>query len=373
MKILYLCTFYHRALLFRQQMDALIARGHDVRAFSSAEYGEGIAEKFKPIMDDRVKHFECWNRLDRIFFFPRQWKIEARLQKAYDLKEFDLLHAHLMLSSGYSALRMKKKYGLKYIVSVRDTDLMGFIKLPIFRRLARKIMEEAEGIIFLSYTHEKELLDMFQPEKTKRMIQEKSSVIGNCVEPFWEEHTVPEGRKAPDGNEIKVLTVAKIRPVKNIPAAAEAVNILNQRGVKASLTVVGENQDNAEYEKIKAYDHVTVLPFMSQEELIDIYRTHDVFLLPSIGETFGRVYVEAMTQGLPVLYTKGQGFDGYYEERTVGYAVTSGDYQMIADRIEKTMENYRGLSGNCVEKCKDFYEKKIIDKLESFYKECLSR
>ena len=69
MKILYLCTFYHRALLFRQQMDALIARGHDVRAFSSAEYGEGIAEKFKPIMDDRVKHFECWNRLDRIFFF----------------------------------------------------------------------------------------------------------------------------------------------------------------------------------------------------------------------------------------------------------------------------------------------------------------
>ena len=67
MKILYLCTFYHRALLFRQQMDTLIKRGHEVKVFSSAQHGEGIAEKFLPIMDDQVVHCECWNKWDPVF------------------------------------------------------------------------------------------------------------------------------------------------------------------------------------------------------------------------------------------------------------------------------------------------------------------
>ena len=136
MKILYFCTFYHRALLFRQQMDALNERGHYVRAFSTAQYGEGIADKFKPIMDDKVRHFECWNKYDRMLFFPRQWKIEKKLKAAYDVKSFDLVHAHLLLSTGYSALRLKKKYGIPYIVSVRVTDLTGFIKLPFFKKMA---------------------------------------------------------------------------------------------------------------------------------------------------------------------------------------------------------------------------------------------
>ena len=79
MKILFLCTFYHRALFFRQQMDALNARGHEIRAFISARYGEGVAPKFIPIMDDMVVHTECWNKYDRLFFFPRQFKIEKSL------------------------------------------------------------------------------------------------------------------------------------------------------------------------------------------------------------------------------------------------------------------------------------------------------
>jgi hypothetical protein len=113
-------------------MDSLIKRGHNIRAFSSAKYGEGIAEKFRPIMDELVVHKECWNKYDRMLFFPRQWKIEKELQKAYNLKEFDLIHSQLLLSSGYTAMRMKKKYGVPYVVSVRVTDLTGFIRLPYF-------------------------------------------------------------------------------------------------------------------------------------------------------------------------------------------------------------------------------------------------
>lgn len=373
MKILFFCTFYHRALLFRQQMDSLEKRGHYVRAFSTAPYGEGVADKFKPIMDDKVVHVECWKPIDRTLFYPRQRKIEKELQKAYDLTTFDVLHPQLLLSSGYSALRMKKKYGIPYVVSVRVTDLTGFIKMPYFRRMANQILKNASGVMFLSYTHKNELMTRFVDEKLKDEVERKSVVIGNCIEQFWTENRTSPRTTAPDPEkELKILSVAKIRPIKNLTTAAEAVELLRRRGVNASLTVVGENQDNDELERIKSYDCVRYIPFLTKEELINEYAAHDIFLLPSVNETFGRVYAEAMSQGLPVLYTKGQGFDGNFAEGVVGYSIPHKDPAVIADRIMQITERYTDISEACVKGSVRFDEDVIMEQMNAFYEKSLT-
>lgn len=374
MKILFLCTFYHRALLFRQQMDALTERGHYVRAFNSAQYGEKIADKFVPIMDDKVVHIECWNKVDRALFFPRQWKIERELVKAYDLNSFDIIHAHLLLSSGYSALRMKRKYGIPYVVSVRVTDLTGFIRFPYFRKMAVEILKEASGILFLSNSHKEELERRFLSRDEIKSIQGKCSIIGNCLEAFWTENRIETSKSKPDNfHPLKVLTVAKIKPIKNITVAADAVDELNRRGISARLTVVGENQDQAELVRITNHKCVDYIPFMKKEDLIELYASQDIFLLPSINETFGRVYLEAMTQGLPVLYTIGQGFDGYFADGKVGYAIPSDNPLVIADRIEDILKNYTKISESCINNSALFDETVIMDRLEQFYKESLNR
>lgn len=46
---------------------------------------------------------------------------------------------------------------------------------------------------------------------------------------------------------------------------------------------------------------------MDKTKIIDVYRDSDIFVMPSKFETFGLVYVEALTQGLHLIYTKGQG------------------------------------------------------------------
>lgn len=356
-------------MLFRQQMNLLAKREITVKAFNTAEYGDGIAEKFLPIMDSEVKHFECWNKCDRVLFFPRQWKIEKKLQESYNIREFDLLHAHLMLSSGYTARKMKKKYEVPYVVSVRVTDLRGFIRLPYFRNMALKILQESNGILFLSHVHKKQLLEMYSIKDQKKFV-DKISVIGNCIEPFWQENIVTEPRKI-DAKKIRILTIAKIRPVKNIIGAAAAVDLLVERGYNAEFTVVGENQDEDEYKRILQYKNVRILPFMAKEELINIYHENDIFLLPSKEETFGRVYVEAMTQGLPILYSEGQGFDGNYPDGVVGYSVKSNDIVDIAKKIEEVIKNYSKLSDNALKRCHDFFEEEISSQLEKFYKNAI--
>ena len=91
-----------------------------------------------------------------------------------------------------------------------------------------------------------------------------------------------------------------------------------------------------------------------KEQLISFYRNSDVFLMPSITETFGLVYAEAMTQGLPVVYTRGQGFDRQFEEGAVGYSVDCHNPQEIADRILDCIGRYEEISSNCVSLCDKF-------------------
>ena len=66
MKILYLCTYYHEALLYKQQKVALVKRGHTVKVFNAAKYGAADTHKFNDgLLDKDVVHEECFGERDR--------------------------------------------------------------------------------------------------------------------------------------------------------------------------------------------------------------------------------------------------------------------------------------------------------------------
>ena len=74
-----------------------------------------------------------------------------------------------------------------------------------------------------------------------------------------------------------------------------------------------------------------------------------------------------MTQGLPVIYSKGQGFDGIFEDGKVGYAVPSYDANYIAECVQKIVKNYRTISKNCIDESQRFDWNSITRQLSDFY------
>jgi glycosyltransferase involved in cell wall biosynthesis len=100
---------------------------------------------------------------------------------------------------------------------------------------------------------------------------------------------------------------------------------------------------------------VKYMPPKSPSELIEIYSSQDISVMPSFYESFGLVYAEAMSQGLPVIYTKGQGFDGQFPEGYIGYHVDADSSQNISNGILSVVENYGEISNRCPEASKIFH------------------
>jgi glycosyltransferase involved in cell wall biosynthesis len=72
-------------------------------------------------------------------------------------------------------------------------------------------------------------------------------------------------------------------------------------------------------------------------------KNHDVFVLPSVGETFGMVYLEAMSQGCITVCTKDDGIDGIIKDGENGFLTlpNSQDIKNTLDRINSLSQNER--------------------------------
>ena len=107
---------------------------------------------------------------------------------------------------------------------------------------------------------------------------------------------------------------------------------------------------------------------MDKTKIIDVYRDSDIFVMPSKFETFGLVYVEALTQGLHLIYTKGQGFDGYFADGTVGYSVQYNDSEEIKNRIKNIVDGKIEKLSNYKENIlNDFDWKNVAEKYTKKY------
>lgn len=366
MNILFLCTFYHRAMIFYDTIQSLKPLGYRIKVFNAVAKGAVISEKYRGIMGPDVIHCECFNKYDRFIYFYKQKKIYDAVLRKTEFKDCELIHSHTLFNGGWVARRIWKKYRIPYIVTVRNTDLNDFLRVPGFRMIARSIVRNAKGVLFLSSAYESAFLAKCFSKMEWETITQKCAVIPNGVESFWLENKGLPKRLS--GNDIRLICVGKIDRNKNMKTVVKVAETLIERNMNVSLTVIGQVVDASVYKILEENPVTTMVPYQTKEELIKYYRNADIFIMPSYTESFGRVYVEAMSQGVPVIYTRGQGFDGLFPEGKVGYSVSADNVSEIISAIESIISRYEQISEQCIVECGRFDWKKIAVQLDTFYK-----
>jgi glycosyltransferase involved in cell wall biosynthesis len=123
------------------------------------------------------------------------------------------------------------------------------------------------------------------------------SVDGN----FWQ----PAARGTnPSSGPLRVLYAGKINIRKGLPYLLRAARHV---GGNLRLTLVGNHADELTPMLTGDADNLHILPPRTKSELRTLYQRHDLLVLPSLGDAFGFVAMEAMACGLPVIVTENCG------------------------------------------------------------------
>ena len=110
---------------------------------------------------------------------------------------------------------------------------------------------------------------------------------------------------------LKILYISAYYPHKQPGLIAEAVKELNLLGIPSHLTLTmdinvikkttGGEKDFFLLNKAIQQGQLTMVGNAAYSDLPDIYMNHDLFVFPSISETFGHPLAEAMSMGIPII------------------------------------------------------------------------
>jgi len=138
-----------------------------------------------------------------------------------------------------------------------------------------------------------------------------------------------------------LLVTSRLTPWKGHITLLEAVARLANRWPRLKLVVVGEVAFwEADYEQqlkqraaeLGLTERVLWTGFRS--DVPELLRLCDIFVLPSVGEPFGRVIIEAMATGRPVVATRSGGVPEIVVDGQTGLLVPPEDVQSLSGAIQ---------------------------------------
>jgi glycosyltransferase involved in cell wall biosynthesis len=137
-----------------------------------------------------------------------------------------------------------------------------------------------------------------------------------------------------------ILTVARLASLdgyKGYDKIIQAIPEIRRQLPDVHYIIVGKGDDRPRIEQLIVelglQDCVTLAGFIPDNELCDYYNLCDVFAMPSKGEGFGIVYLEALACGKPVLGGNQDGAIDALCEGELGVLVNPDDVEAIAKSL----------------------------------------
>ena len=274
-------------------------------------------------------------KIDSYFFRWKTRKSVKYITTHLDLSEYDLIHATTLFSDGAVGLEFHKKYGIPLVVAVRDCDISGFLKkAPHTWNIGMEVLKESSFVVFISKALKERFLKHPAISLIRKQIEQKMIVCPNGIDDYWLNNQTKQRTPIKPN----FCYIGRMERIKNVPAVMKAVLSLKEKIPEIHFDIVGAGgRDEARIKNLSAQHPETIQyygPIYDKNELRNIFLRNNVFIMASHHETFGLVYIEALTQGLNVIFTKNEGIDGMFPS-SIGIAVNSHNEKEIAEAMER--------------------------------------
>jgi glycosyltransferase involved in cell wall biosynthesis len=211
--------------------------------------------------------------------------------------EFDVIHAHdwLAYPAGIAAKRVSGK-PLVIHVHATDFDRSGGSVNPQVYAMEKEGMDAADKIITVSNLTRSIVIEKYNIDPDKVV------TVYNAVEPLSQEEKI----KLKKGVDEKIVTfLGRITMQKGPEYFVEAANLVLQKMNNVRFVMAGSgDMMNAMVKRaaeLKIADRFHFTGFLKGDDVFDMFRMSDVFVMPSVSEPFGIVPLEAMQSNVPVI------------------------------------------------------------------------
>lgn len=253
--------------------------------------------------------------------------VAKRLHKE---KPFDVVHAHMLPRDGHAGLLVARALGIPMALTVHGTDIFHYF-IPGKEPWARNqmIAREAGALMAVSSL----LMSRVAPYRPEGKL---SRVVPNGVDLSL----------VPDETEnmpFAVISVGTLKARKCMDRTLEAFARIAGDYPAATLTIVGigemEAQLKARIAELGLEARVTMTGGLPHEEVIARMAESDLFVLPSWGEGYGIVYIEAMAAGCIAVGAENEGIADTIADGENGFLVPAGDIDAVERVMRRVFED----------------------------------
>ena len=239
-------------------------------------------------------------------------------------KPFDIVHAHMLPRDGHAGLLLARALGVPVALTVHGTDIFHYFipgKEPWKRNV--RIAQDVDALMAVSNL----LMSRVAPYRGEDRL---SRVVQNGVDLSL----VPNHEKRKPRS---VISVGTLKARKCMDRTLEAFARLADEYLDATLTIVGigemEESLRVRIGQLGLQSRVTLTGGLPHEEVLRQMAQSDLFVLPSWGEGYGIVYIEAMAAGCIAVGAKDEGIADTITDGENGFLVPAGDI----DETERVM------------------------------------
>lgn len=251
---------------------------------------------------------------------------------------YDLVHAYFGIPCGYIAMKL----GLPYIVSLRGSDVpfhnpkYRLLDILFFKRMSRKIWRRAACVISNS--------ESLKQEAALTAPRQPVEIVYNGVDT---RRFFPAEQK--NDNTVRFVFTGRLSAIKGLASLVEgyAMFVSKYPEQPAELVLAGDGPMREALEGIvqkhQISQKVCFLGRIENEQVPDILRNGDVFVLTSISEGMPMSILEAMASGLGVICTDIVTLKKLVGDGEGGFIVPKSDAHAIFTAIEKYIQSGKEL------------------------------
>lgn len=285
-----------------------------------------------------IRYISLSNFGDKFFDFNTKSVIKT-IKKKFDNiiqnYEPDIIHAHTFSIDSNIGIFIKQKLNIPLVITTHGSDLEQRLQNDRENEVKSALLK-TDAVVAVSSKLERKIRSL--------NCNIKSDVILNGCE--IENKLVRKKKKH------SLIYVGNLIKQKNVDVVIKGVSKLKETYPDVQMTIIGSGGERSALEllcdELGVAENITFLGQLPNKQVLEMMAQNEYFVMPSVNEGFGIVYIEAMSSGCVTIGTEGEGISDVIHSGENGFLINPDpdDIVEVIMKCENDKELKKEISRN---------------------------